>query len=236
MSRRWNPVRTRRPSHCRPVLLVATLISAGLLVTGLEIRPAAAAPAAAAPAAAASAADGLTHLSLIPNGSEARYRVGLRMMGQPPSESICSTRAVTGEIVLGPDGAVVAEASRIVVDQRSLRCNAPLRDSNAQSMLETDRYPTAEFVVREAPGLPFPLPSEGQASFTLVGDQTQHGVTNPGTYQVTATFGAGEVAGLGTTQVRMTDFGMTPPRIGPLMSVDDRQTVELDFRAAVGGT
>jgi hypothetical protein len=41
-----------------------------------------------------------------------------------------------------------------------------------------------------------------------------------------------------TTRLTLTDFGMTPPRVGPVLSIEDEARLELDLRlnreAAVG--
>ena len=81
--------------------------------------------------------EGMTRLALIPGESEARYIMTITTLGQPPKQAACSTRAVTGEIVLAPDGSVVQELSKIALDQRTLKCAAPLRDAQAQNLLQT---------------------------------------------------------------------------------------------------
>jgi hypothetical protein len=48
-----------------------------------------------------------------------------------------------------------------------------------------------------------------------------------------ATFAQGEVTGTATTTVLMTDFGMTPPRVGSVVSIEDSVKLELDVKATV---
>ena len=76
-----------------------------------------------------------------------------------------------------------------------------------------------------------PLPTSGQATFQLLGDLTVHGVTKPVTWQVTAQFADTTVSGNATTSVNITDFGMTPPKAGPVLSIEDGLTLELAFTA-----
>jgi polyisoprenoid-binding protein YceI len=90
----------------------------------------------------------------------------------------------------------------------------------------------ATFAPREAQGLPSPLPTSGQVTFQLLGDLTVHGVTRPVSWQVTAQFADTSVSGDATTTVNITDFGMTPPRAGPVLSIEDGLTLELAFTAA----
>ena len=89
----------------------------------------------------------------------------------------------------------------------------------------------ATFVPTGVQGLPTPLPKSGQAVFQLMGDLTVHGVTKPVTWQVTAQFEDASVSGTATTGVNITDFGMTPPKLGPVLSIEDALNLELAFTA-----
>lgn len=204
--------------------------------------PAAAASPAASPAAApspaaspspAAAVSGGTRLTLAADGNEARYRVREQIANRPaPSDAVGTTRGVTGTIVFDRDGGIVAEQSRIVVDLRTLASDSSRRDGYIKNeTLETDRFPTAEFIPREAPGLPKPLPTSGDATFQLVGDLTVHGVTRPVTWETNARFGEREISGTATTRVKITDFGMPIPRVASILSIDDDARLELDLRA-----
>ena len=89
----------------------------------------------------------------------------------------------------------------------------------------------ATFIPRQVDGLALPLPSSGEATFQLTGDLTVHGVTRPVTWQVTAQFADSTVSGNATTNVKITDFGMTPPQVGPVLNIEDNLTLELAFTA-----
>src|SRR5919197_5968955 len=154
-----------------------------------------------------------------------------------PSEAVGSTRSVSGEIFLTADGGINGAASRVVVDLRTLKSDDSDRDDYIQTnTLETAKYPTAEFAPAGAPGLPVPLPSDGSGAFQLVGPLTVHGVTRTVTWDATATFNETEVSGSASTRVRMTDFGMTPPQVWPVLSIQDELTLEIDLRASVSRT
>jgi polyisoprenoid-binding protein YceI len=168
---------------------------------------------------------------VVPDGSEARYRVQEQLVGRDlPNDAVGTTNDVTGEIVLDPNSRVVPEESRITVDMASLQSDSDRRDGYVrENTLETDRFPIAEFIAREAPGLSIPLPASSEERFQLVGDLTVHGVTHPVTWEVTAQFGEEEVTAAASTVVRMTDFDMTPPRVGPVLSVEDEARLEIDL-------
>jgi len=115
---------------------------------------------------------------------------------------------------------------------RSLASDQSRRDNFIQgNTLQTSSFPNATFVPREAQGLPSPLPTSGQATFQLLGDLTVHGVTKPVTWQVTAQFDGSTVSGNATTNVNISDFGMTPPKAGPVLSIEDGLLLELNFNA-----
>lgn len=175
-----------------------------------------------------------TTLVIDASASKASYRAHEQLVGRTlPSEAVGTTNSVTGSLVLAPDGSIVADQSKITVDLSKLQSDESRRDNFIKgSTLQTSRFPMATFVPREAQGLPSPLPTSGQATFQLVGDMTVHGVTRPVTWQVTAQFGDASVSGAATTTVNISDFGMTPPKAGPVLSIEDGLTLELAFTAA----
>jgi hypothetical protein len=187
-----------------------------------------------APTTVSAADDGLIHMAVKPGETEARYLMTVKTLGQAPKQAACATRAVTGEIVLAPDGSVVGDMSKILVDQRTLKCQAPLRDNMAQSLLQTAQHPMAEFSVKSTPGLGVPLPS-GDATFQFVGDQQVRGVSQPTTYDTTANLTSDAMTGLAHANLKMTSFGITPPSIGPLIQVSDDMIAEVDLKMSVAG-
>ena len=176
--------------------------------------------------------EGSTLFTVAPESSEARYRVREQLTQRDlPNDAVGTTNNVAGSIVVDQNGAIVPEQSRIAVDTASLESDSARRDNYVrQNTLETQEYPTAEFVVREAPGLPNPLPTSGEAQFQVVGGLTIHGVTRQATWEATARFDEQGAMANATTRVALTDFGMTPPRVGPVLSIEDEAQLELDLR------
>jgi polyisoprenoid-binding protein YceI len=185
------------------------------------------------PTAAATAAQGVR---LVVDGaqSEARYRAREQLLGRNlPSDAIGTSKTVSGRIVLGASGEPLPEQSQITVDLTALQSDERRRDNFIkQDTLQTSRFPSATFVAREVEGLPTPMPTSGDVAFKLSGDLTVHGVTRPVTWQVTATFTDTAVSGTATTKVNISDYGMTPPKAGPVLSIDDGLTLELAFAAS----
>ncbi len=171
---------------------------------------------------------------IIPDQSEARYRVREQLAAlQFPSDAVGRTNAISGTIAFAGDGSIVSSVSKLTVDLRTLRSDQERRDNFIRmNTLEVSRYPTAEFVPREARGLPWPLPTSGEATFQLVGDMTIHGTTRPVTWDVTARFAGDRVTGTATTSFKFEDFNMQVPRVAVVLSVENNIRLEVDFTFA----
>lgn len=175
-----------------------------------------------------------TRVELIPGASEARYVAREVLAGRGFNEAVGRTTDVSGSVLLDASGSVLPEQSRVMVDLRTLQSDSANRDRYIQrNTLQTDQFPTAELVVTAAPGLPVPLPTSGSAAFELLGDLTVHGVTRPVTWQVTAEFADGAVSGTAVTDVLISDFGMEPPKAGPVLTIEDGIRLEIDVRGTI---
>jgi polyisoprenoid-binding protein YceI len=195
---------------------------AGILVSGAGLSIA------AQPQAPKSAG---TRLEVVP-GSTASYRVQEQIVGiSLPNEAVGSTDAVTGSLVLAPDGSIVSDQSKLSIDLRTLKSDQDRRDQYIKGRtLETDKFPMAEFVPKSVQGLASPLPTTGISGYQLTGDLTIHGVTKEVTWNGIATFSKDQVAGHAKTDFTFATFGLTKPMIGILLSVDDKIQLELEFR------
>jgi polyisoprenoid-binding protein YceI len=174
------------------------------------------------------------HKLEITTGTTARYKVREQLAGISfPSDAVGTTSAVTGSIVVKPDGSIDATQSKLTVDLKTLTSDQQMRDGYIQNRtLETAKYPTIEFVPKKAVGLPAPLPAgmQAQAGFQLVGDVTLHGVTKEATWNVVATFGNDLVGGRATTTFDFATYNLTKPSLARLLSVDDKIELEIEFR------
>lgn len=200
--------------------------------------PATAAPAAAAPATAAPAAvaAGATRWTLDPAGSEARFKAREQLAGHDlPNDAIGKTKSVQGAIVVDQQGTVSADQSKFEVDLGSLTSDQSRRDNFIKNnTLNTAQYPTAVFVPTAVTGLPSPIPDSGDGAFQLTGNLTLHGVTKPVTWNVTAKKTGNQLTGTASTVIKLVDFGMTPPKVPVVLSIEDNITLEVDFTLAQG--
>ena len=210
-------------------LAVAMLLSAAGASAQRPDGPPPGAPPAAAPWPAAPIR--LT----VADGSSASYRVREQLAGiNFPSDAMGKVGGVTGTIVFAADGSIVASQSKLVVDLRTLTSDQDMRDGfiKGTAVLDTQKYPTVEFVPRRAVGLAWPFPSGGpaQAGFQLVGDMTVRGVTKEVTWNVIATFGRGRIAGRADTEFTFDTFAVPKPKLARLLSVDDAIKLEVELR------
>jgi polyisoprenoid-binding protein YceI len=185
--------------------------------------------------AAAAPAGGAVSFVIDATKSVATFRVNEQLVGKDlPNDAVGTSKGVTGTIALDASGKVNAAASKISVDMNAFTTDSSMRDSYIKrSTLEVAKFPTAEFLPTSADGLPSPIPVTGEASFKLIGPMTIHGVTKTVTWNVTAKRDGKALAGKATTTVTFGDFGMTPPKVGAVVSVKDEIRLEIDLVANV---
>lgn len=148
------------------------------------------------------------------------------------TDAVESASAVSGVIVLDAKGEVMP-GSKLTLDVTKLQSDRAIRDGFIKrNTLNTARYPNVEFVPKRIDGLGGPPPASGKKAFTLVGDTTIKGVTKPMTWNVTAQFDQSGCTGVATSSFKLSDFGMTPPKAGPVISVEDTGNLQVSFQAA----
>lgn len=223
------------------VLALFTVACAGPAGASLAAAPTATPAPAAQPASAPTKPAATTGSSAQPvgsarydvatSGTEASFSVREQLARlNAPSDAVGKTSSVTGAIVIGSDGKIVADQSKFTIDLSTLTSDSSMRDGFIKGRtLETSTYPTAVFVPKEIQGLATPLPTSGQQSFKLLGDLTIHGVTKPVTWDVTGQANNGDLTGQASTNVKFEDFGMTQPKVASVLSVNDDIKLGLTF-------
>ena len=174
---------------------------------------------------------GQTYL-VAPDGNEARDRVREQLAGfDLPKDAIGATKEVRGRIMVGPDGKVMRDGSKVTIDLASLKSDQARRDNFLRrSTLETSKYPQAELVPVALEGLLLPIAPGSSQTFSVRGDLTVHGATHPTTWQVTARGEGNGIVGTATTAFTFKDFGLEQPKVPVVLSVADTIRLEYDFR------
>ncbi|MGH2600685.1 MAG: YceI family protein, partial [Dehalococcoidia bacterium] len=127
------------------------------------------------------------------------------------------------------DGSAITEV-RVEADLRNLQSDDSRRDGALRRQaLETDRYPTASFVLTEPIRLDA-VPAENQPlAATAVGDLTIHGATRNVSIDLEGQLANGFVVVAGSLDIRFADYGIAQPRSLAVLSVEDRGTLELQL-------
>ncbi len=187
----------------------------------------------AEPTAAPNNADETVTLVVVPEKSEARYRVREQLAGVSlPSDAVGKTQAITGQIVGKMDGSIDSANSKFVVDVRTLQSDQGMRDGFIQrSTLQTSQFPNVTFVPTSAPGLPLLVPDSGAATFQLAGDLTIRDVTKPVTWEASCQLESSKTEGKCTAATSFTfaDFNLEQPQVPRVLSIEDTIKLEVDL-------
>lgn len=222
------------------------LLCAGLLLAACgPAAPAPAEPTATpAPAAApvpAGGSDTMRTFAVVTEESTASYLVNeeffadaLRKYGIDAGETVTvgSTGQVSGFLALELGADEPLGPNRFVVDLSTLTSDQSLRDGWLKdNALESEKYPEAVFVASAIDGAPDAYTEGEEVSFQLVGDLTVRGIILPVTFDVTAGLSGDTIRGVGEAQVKMSDFGVTPPNFANTLVVADLFTIRIELTA-----
>ena len=226
---------TLAPTPIPPAATEVPTIPAAPAISAVASSPASATIPIApdAPAAPVTAQAGAVRFQVVANQSKAIFRVREQLARlQFPTDAVGSTGKVTGQIVVNPDGSFVSDQSKVTVDLNDLRTDDQLRDGFIKrTTLQTQRFPTAEFIPTQAGGLPSPLPDAGEHTFQVVGKMTVHGVEKEITWDVTARREGQTVTGAATTKFQFGDFGLQRPQVPVVLSIIDEIRLEVQLVA-----
>lgn len=221
--------------------------------TDVPATDAAATPAAADAAATAPADDGETPAEgalptgpqvfvIVPEESTASYLadeeffgLALGKYGIPEGlvDTVGQTQAIEGQFELNWDdlSAPLGE-NTFTVDLSTLESNQPLRDEWIRENGPTfGEYPNATFVAESLQNAPTSYTLGEEVSFQMVGQLTVREVTQPATFDVTATYQDGSVTGTAVTTALMSSFGIEPPDFANTLTVADEFQIQVEFTA-----
>src|SRR5271163_4699672 len=99
------------------------------------------------------------------DGSSATYIVTEQLVGiNFPNDAEGTTPTVSGNLVIAPDGSIPAGSSKLTADRRNLESDEHQRNGYIRKkVLETDKFPTDEFVPSKLDGQPKMNPFTVQA-------------------------------------------------------------------------
>lgn len=174
---------------------------------------------------------GGTSYKIDSSASTASYKAQEELQGTGFNEAVGKTNAFIGTIVLDKSGAPVA-CSRFDVDLRTLQSDNARRDNFLyNNTLETEQYPLATFILTRVEGLNGAVPQGKETDVTLIGNLTIHGVTKQVAWAGKVKLDGGTMTGSATTTFKMEQFDITPPKAGPVISINDTLTLNVDLTA-----
>jgi polyisoprenoid-binding protein YceI len=154
------------------------------------------------------------------------YRVRERLASlASASEAVGRSTQVSGTMQVAGDQ---VEAVKVEADLRGLTSDEGRRDNAIRRLgLESDQFPTAVFELTEPVRLDREPADGQQVTGEGKGRLTVHGVTREVTADLQGRWDGSTIQVAGRMPVRMSDFQITPPRVGPVVSIEDDLTVEL---------
>jgi polyisoprenoid-binding protein YceI len=227
----------------RVLLVLAGLVTIGLVVAGsyylwltAPVTVSSVPPAAPtlAPSPRAGETAPTTRLYRIdPTRSEALYRVDETFFDQRGFVVVTgTTRGVAGDILLNPTDLPSAQVGEIVVDVSQLATDEPSRDNAIRrAYLESLRYPLARFTGATILNAPRALQEGVPVRFQLQGTLTVRETPRQVTWDVEAHLQGDLLSATATLPIRMTDFGIEPPRLA-MLTVEDEVLLTLRVVAA----
>ena len=223
-----------RGAPARRAITLLTIAAASALATNANAQATKKTTKAKTPAKNTAAAKPAAPIRFVigPTGNEARYRVREQLMGANlPNDAIGATKGITGTILAYPDGRIVKDSSKIVIQVDSLKSDKDRRDGFLRRRtLETEKFPTVELIPTEIRGFNGKLPASGPVTFQLLGDLVLKGVAHPTVWNVTARAEGNDVAGSASTAFTFKDVGLDQPKVPVVLSVADTIKLEYDFR------
>jgi polyisoprenoid-binding protein YceI len=200
------------------------------------------APAAASAAPAAPAPAGFRTFTIAPAESKASYIVDEEFFADALSkyniaagkvQTVGSTQEIAGQLQLNLDDlASPLGDNRFTVQINTLASDQTLRDGwIRRNGPRLNDYPTAEFVATGIQGAPASYSEGEEVQFQLVGNLTMRDITQPATFDVTATLQGDTITGKATTRALLSAFGIDPPNFANTLVVGDEFTIEVDITA-----
>lgn len=188
-----------------------------------------------------SVAEGMRVFTIVPEESSASYVVqeeffagALSKLGIDAGnvEVTGTTPDVTGQLQLDlgsenplGDNQFAVNLSTFSTDQN--RRDNWIRDEGPQF----GSAPPAQFVATSIDNAPGDYTEGEEVSFTLNGDLTIKEVTNPVSFDVTATLSGDTITGTASTQSKLTDWNIEPPNFANTLTVADELEIRLNFKA-----
>lgn len=173
-----------------------------------------------------------TIYEIIPDASEARFKLGEVLRGVP-TIVVGKTDQIAGQLLLDMNDTAAAKVGTIQVNARTLLTDNNFRNRAVRNrILFTDAFEFITFEPTAVTGLPETVAEGDPVTFQITGDLTVRDTTNPVTFDVTATaMSPTRIEGTATTTINRQDFDLQIPSVSGVADVDEEVILEIDFVA-----
>ncbi len=148
-------------------------------------------------------------------------------------DTIGKTQEIEGQFTINFDDlSALQGTNQFTVKLNTLVSDQSLRDNwIRENGPQFSQYPLAQFTATGLESAPQTYTEGEEVQFKLLGDLTIREITQPATFDVTATVQGDTVTGTATTQLKMTDFGFEPPSFANTLTVENEFMVRIEFTA-----
>jgi polyisoprenoid-binding protein YceI len=179
---------------------------------------------------------------IVPGESRASYLVDEEFFGGAldklgieagVADVVGSTQNIEGQLQLNlADLSAPLGTNRFSVNLSTLSTDQSRRDNwIRENGPQFNLYPLAEFMATGVADTPTSYTEGEEVQFKMLGDLTIREVTQPVTFDVSATLDGDTATGVAAADLRMTDFGIEPPNFANTLTVADEFSVEVEFTA-----
>jgi polyisoprenoid-binding protein YceI len=174
-------------------------------------------------------------LVIDPAQSVASFEIDEILNGSP-NRVIGTTSEVAGQFQFDANDVSTAQFSQIIISARTFTTDSDRRDRTIRSPVildsASDEFELVTFDLTSVEGLSGSLEVGDTSEFTVTGDLSIKGTTNPVSLQVSATFSdATTVAGIAEATVLREDFGIGIPNVASVADVSEEVLIRLEFVA-----
>lgn len=189
-------------------------------------------PAAEEPAPAEESAGGLVVYSIVPGESTVRFELDEDLRGSRITV-VGQTDQVAGEVAVDFANLAATQVGTIQINARTLATDNSFRNRAIQNdILQTGANEFITFVPTAVNNLPASVAVGETVEFSIDGDLTVAGVTNPATFNLMVTaVSADQITGTASTVILRQDFGLQIPSVPSVANVEEEVELYIDFVA-----
>jgi polyisoprenoid-binding protein YceI len=219
--------------------LVLTACSLGITQEVEQPGSELAAPTIAAPAEesaveepAADTGSAKTVFTIDQSASQARFELDEELRGQPKTV-VGTTDQVAGQIAFNLSDLSTAQVGQILINAGMFTTDSSLRNRAIRDrILNAGDFELITFTPTAVNGLPAEAAVGEEITFTIDGDLTIRDITNPVTFEVTATaISAEQISGTAGTVINRADYNLNIPSVPNVANVEEQVELILDFVA-----